>query len=112
VKTVLVVDDDREIRESLKEFIEAFGYDVLVCESGEHAVLLIYKADALITDFNMQGMNGIELAKRAESQKPDMPVLLMTGNPEQVPSMIPYEVVEKPFIHVPISSWLRRKITE
>lgn len=98
-KTILVADNERGIRHLLKDFLTFYGYDPITCEDGEHAVSHISSADILITDFNMPpGMNGAELAKIAKRQKPDMPVIIMTGDPRNIPAdHLADQVVEKPF---------------
>lgn len=108
MKKILVVDDTAAVRGVLKEFLEESGFEVIVCEDGEHAVSCIDKADALITDLMMPGMSGTQLTEIAKRQKPSMPVLIMTGRLDQVPSShLADEVVGKPFLIGPIVSWLQ-----
>lgn len=97
-KTILVVDDESDLGHLLGNNLTMFGYFSIICEDGEHAITHISSADILITDFNMPGMNGVELTKIAKREKPDMPVIIMTGNPLKVPAdHLADKVIEKPF---------------
>jgi CheY-like chemotaxis protein len=104
---ILVVDDQRDIGKILKELLESFGDEVVLCESGDQAVQNIGFADAIITDFIMPGKNGVELAKAARLQKPNISILLMTGNINKVPrEHFADRVIEKPFGLTEIIEWL------
>ena len=97
-KTILVVDDVASIRTLIDDCLTMFGYNPIICEDGEHAIPHISSADLLITDFNMPRMNGAELAKIVKLGKPDMPVIIMTAAPENVPiDHLADKVIEKPF---------------
>ncbi len=98
-KTILVVDDEGGLRDLLGMSIANNGYETIICEDSEHAVPRINQADLLITDFNMPGgMNGAELTKIAKREKPNMPVIIMTGTPLDIPSdHLADKVLEKPF---------------
>ena len=97
-KTILVVNDNEGIRDMLGELLIMRGYDPIICEDGEHAIPYISEVDLLITDFNMSGMDGIELTKMAKQQKPGMPVIIITGAPEDIPvGHLADQVIEKPF---------------
>ena len=98
-KTILIVDDDKVVRIVLKEIIEMLGHNTISDEDGEHATQHISSADLLITDFSMpKGMNGAELAKMAKRERPDLPVIIMTGTLADVPSgHLANAVIEKPF---------------
>lgn len=97
-KTVLVVDDDLLMRGLIVETLESTGFSVRVCDSLKEAVAYIGEADILITDFQMQGINGAELAKIAKLQRPDLPVLLVTRIPYKVPAgHLADMILAKPF---------------
>ncbi len=97
-KTILVVDDSKEMRNLLRVCLIELGYKTILCEDGQYAVPHINQADLLITDFNMPKMNGVELTEVAKREKPDMPVIIMTGAPENVPiDHLADKVIEKPF---------------
>jgi len=81
---VAVVDDDHRALESLADLLEAAGYDVRVYSSAsalcDHGGLS--GIDCLISDIGMPDMNGIELRQVALSQRPELPVILITARHE------------------------------
>ncbi len=84
-KTILVVEDDREIREIALTVLEAEGYRVLEAATGDDAYRLLLahpdvRVDLLFTDVVMPGrLDGIDLAAAARSLRPDLHVLYATG---------------------------------
>jgi CheY-like chemotaxis protein len=83
VATVLVVDDEPEVRKLVAAIIGALGYSVLTADSGEHA-LGVYdryngKVDLLVTDVVAPGMSGPLLAQRLAERQPDLEVLYISG---------------------------------
>ena len=81
---VAVVDDDHRTLESLADLLEAAGYDVrlyssatALCAGGGLADI-----DCLISDIGMPDMDGLELRRLALSERPELPVILITGRPE------------------------------
>ncbi|HEV7589060.1 MAG TPA: response regulator [Longimicrobium sp.] len=79
-----VVDDDPRTLESLADLLEAAGYDVRLYSSarmvGNRGGL--FGIDCLISDIGMPDMNGIELRRLALLERPELPVILITGRPE------------------------------
>lgn len=84
-KTVLVVEDDRDVREIAVAVLEAEGYRVLESASGDEALRLLMahpdvRIDVLFTDVVMPGrLDGIDLANAARMLRPDLRVLYATG---------------------------------
>jgi PAS domain S-box-containing protein len=80
---ILVVEDDRGVRETACTMLEELGYDVLEAETGRAALALIERGapvSLLFTDIIMpDGMNGLELAKEIAWRRPGLPVLLTSG---------------------------------
>jgi len=78
---VLVVDDERSMRELLSIVLRRDGYEVLVAEDGAGAldVLGRTRVDVLITDIRMPAMNGVELLREAKRIAPDMISIVMTA---------------------------------
>lgn len=81
-KTVLVCDDEKNIREGLGLALELDNYDVLLAENGEVAWDKINKndVDLVITDLRMEGMGGEELLKKIVASYPNIPVFILTGH--------------------------------
>src|SRR5690242_21840012 len=84
-RTVLVVEDDREVREVALAVIEAAGFRVLEAETGDEAYRLLrdcpdLRIDLLFTDIVMPGrLDGVDLAELARSLRPGLRVLFATG---------------------------------
>ena len=86
---VLIVDDDDSIRKVLYRILENGGYDVLAASSGAEAVAICrtsrHPIDLLVTDYNMPGMNGLEVARQCSALHSALPVLYVSGShPEQL----------------------------
>ncbi|HLH19839.1 MAG TPA: response regulator [Bryobacteraceae bacterium] len=81
--TILVVDDEPEIRKLVGAMVSQLGYTALTADSGEHAITL-YKRhqgpiDLLITDVVAPGMSGPMLADNLTALQPDLKVLYISG---------------------------------
>ena len=100
---VAVVDDDHRTLESLADLLEAAGYDVRLYTSAKAVWTRggLSDIDCLISDIGMAEMDGFELRRLALSERPELPVILITGRPElraQHSSNIePDRYFEKPF---------------
>ena len=100
---VAVVDDDHRTLESLADLLEAEGYDVRLYSSATMRMERggLSEIDCLISDIGMPEMNGFELRQLALSERPELPVILITGRPElraQHASIIESDrYFEKPF---------------
>jgi two-component system cell cycle sensor histidine kinase/response regulator CckA len=82
-KTILVVDDEPEVRKLVAAMIAGLGHTVLTADSGEHALALYDKLgtriDLLVTDVVAPGMSGPVLANRLLARQPDLKVLFISG---------------------------------
>ena len=83
-KSILVVDDDPALLESVRGFLDG-DYNVLIAGSGQDALRQAkeFKSEIhlLLSDFQMEGMTGIELATQLTAARPAIKVLLMSGYP-------------------------------
>jgi two-component system response regulator MprA len=82
---VLVVDDERAVRESLRRALVLEGYDVELAEDGEEALdrlALPSPADAVILDVLMPGIDGLEVCRRLRHGGNHVPVLMLTARAE------------------------------
>jgi len=79
---VLIVDDERAIRSTLKEILEFEDYNVDEAEDGEKALQLMGKAryDVVLCDIKMPGMDGIEVLERAMELAPDTPFIMISAH--------------------------------
>ena len=81
MKTILVVDDDKNLRRLYKAELEADGYRVLLAEHGRRACELIptEHIDIVVLDIRMPEMDGLEAMGRILRERHDMPVILNTA---------------------------------
>lgn len=79
---ILIADDDRALVEMLRATLDDAGFEVVAAYSGLAAAGLIEREDfdLLVLDVLMPGMSGDAVAQLLEGLKPDLPVLLMTGD--------------------------------
>jgi DNA-binding NtrC family response regulator len=79
---LLVIDDEKNIREGLAEYLQGDGYDVVCAENGDEGwkQFLNGDIDLVITDLKMPGLGGDELMKRILSHAPGFPVIILTGH--------------------------------
>jgi CheY-like chemotaxis protein len=84
-KTILVVDDDADVRELAVALLEAVGYRILQAASADAAYRLLLDhpqlhIDLLFTDIVMPGsLDGIDLAEKAQAMRPQLKILFATG---------------------------------
>lgn len=82
---ILVVDDERAVRESLRRALELEGYEVELAEDGEQALERLghaAPADAAILDVLMPGIDGLEVCRRLRADGSTVPVLMLTARAE------------------------------
>jgi PAS domain S-box-containing protein len=79
--TVLIIDDDSDLRGVLVNSLEALGYGVMEAADGATGLTMLdqERPDVLVVDFAMPGMNGAEVAKAARERCPGLPVVLTSG---------------------------------
>ena len=117
--TVLIVEDEQDVRQFAAEALEELGYQVLVAADASTAkALLEHNAiDLLLSDIVMPGeMSGLDLAREARRQKKDLPILLMTGCAEAIDRVAAQEpiveLLRKPFrpqhLHIKVQQMLNQ----
>lgn len=82
-KSVLVVDDEPIVRESLQDWLEDAGYQVAVAESGEEALKIIEKQDfsVMVLDIRLPGKSGMTVLKEVKAQRPWLKSIIITAYP-------------------------------
>ena len=103
--SLLVVDDERNIRVRLAGFLENCGHSVQTAETGQQALDLLSSSrpvDLVLTDYRLAELNGLELLQQIKRQTPETPVILMTayGTIENAVAAMKagaYDYLAKPF---------------
>jgi two-component system response regulator HydG len=101
---ILIVDDERSMCDLIEGSLGGRGFSAQSRTSGRDALELIAREefDAVVTDLNMRGMDGLELCKRIVSNRPDVPVIVITafGSLDTAIGAIragAYDFITKPF---------------
>jgi len=83
VMRVLLIEDNRDLREYLRLALEAQNYEVLTAAHGQEALAYLngHRVDAVVTDLFMPEMDGIETVAAVRKQFPDVRVIAMSGRP-------------------------------
>ncbi len=78
---VLLVDDEKDFLDIMSERMEARGMTVKTAESADQALKILEKEsfDAIVMDFKMPGMDGIQALKNIKTRKPELQIILLTG---------------------------------
>lgn len=80
-KTILIIDDDVDIRELLRSFLEEKNFDILVAENGQHAIKMIEQHPAInlvISDMLLPGVHGIDVVKFIKKRLA-IPIIVISG---------------------------------
>ena len=78
---VLMVDDEERFRATTNKILIRRGFDTIMADSGETAMVkLDENPDVIVLDIKMQGMDGHETLQEIKKQKPDIPVIMLTGH--------------------------------
>ena len=102
-ETILIVDDNEDVREVAALTVSSLGYEVLSAGDGGQALALIDRRrdiELMVSDIVMSGgIDGVELEHRARELRPGLPVLLVSGYPAKTGSAEAYEfpVLRKPY---------------
>ena len=105
-ETILLAEDENDVREVAREFLESGGYIVIEAGNGAEALRLAAahkgKIDLLVTDMVMPGMTGPELAGRLQKDRVNLCVIYMSGYSEQAAveaaqSQVLTRLLTKPF---------------
>ncbi len=97
VPKILVVDDEKVIRDITEAFLSLNGYEVTTAENGKEAFkeLTNTRYDVVITDMQMPLMGGVELLEKISQMQTDTVTILLTGS-----SAINLDCTHKPFAHL------------
>lgn len=106
-QTILVVDDEEDIRELVKYNLDKEGYQVLTAETGETALQVMEekKPDMVILDLMLPGVDGLEVCKRIrkKSQSEQVPIIMLTAKGEESDVVTGLELGADDYITKPFS---------
>jgi len=82
MKTILVIDDDKSVRDSLKMILEYEHYEVEFAENGEKGLQCLdrFPVDVVLLDVKMSGMDGIEVLTKIRKKNEKLPVVMISGH--------------------------------
>jgi len=118
-QSILVVEDDAQVRMLVTVVLEDLGYTAEVVEDADGAIPILASAkkiDLLITDVGLPGLNGRQLAEIARQSRPALPVLFMTGYAEKAQERSAFldngmAMIAKPFLLDAFSEAVRRSMS-
>ncbi|NMG42393.1 response regulator [Aromatoleum toluvorans] len=81
-RAILVIEDEAVLGKNIRIYLERSGYDVRVAGSAEEGLSLldVFKPDAVVLDFNLPGLNGLEALTRVRAFDSGIPVIMITGH--------------------------------
>ena len=113
--SVLIVDDESAILDTLRILLKNEGFDVRVAQGGKAGLEAIasHSPQVVLSDIRMPGAGGIEILKAAREKDPDMPVILMTAQAElrtaiEAVNQGAYQYLQKPFRNDELLAIVRR----
>ncbi len=115
--TILVAEDDDGTRATVARILKRLGHQVLLAPDGLQALRMaeanLGRIDLLLTDVMMPGLTGPQLAARLHQQAPEIPVVFMSGYPEDALAEVKGLHLETDFVAKPFtSSVLARRVSE
>ena len=117
--SILVVDDETPVRETLAEMLAAMGHSVVLAESGQNALQTLAgnNCDLVFTDLAMPEMDGWEMAREIRKRWPEMSVVLVTGYgtgtlPPEGEDNLVNGIIGKPFDFTQISETIMRIVAK
>ena len=95
--TILCIDDDPKMLQAQTAIWGAKGYTVLTAPDGLTGIAIArtHSIDAVVTDFQMPGMNGSQVAELLMNENPTLPVVIYSGCPDEIPTGLKCFVLSK-----------------
>ena len=115
MRSILLVDDDRDVRAFCRQVLDKAGYKVLEASSGAEAQQVwevAKKIDLLLTDHDMPGVTGIQLSGILLSRQEDLRIILMSGScPDSIEVPDHIRFLQKPFIPAALTDLVHLALT-
>jgi two-component system NtrC family sensor kinase len=127
-RKIVIIDDDKEIRDAMCQILSSFKYQVFAAENGPSGIEMLLRENPsiVLTDIKMPGMDGIEVLKKVKERSPDTEVIVVTGHADMDVAIQALQLEASDFITKPISKealtialkraeqkvWLRKKLSE
>jgi CheY-like chemotaxis protein len=115
-ETILLVEDQPDVRKLLRSLLASLGYQVLEAADGNAALALVQQAaepfQLMLTDLVMPGMNGLELAARLTALRPGIRILYISGYADRMPGIedapnFQENSIAKPFVAAELAAKVR-----
>ncbi|MFT6604596.1 MAG: CheY-like chemotaxis protein, partial [Bacteriovoracaceae bacterium] len=110
IPTVLIVDDDENVREIVVESLEDYNINVIYAKSGLEAVFMVkkYPVNVVLTDLRMPEIDGLKLSQMISSTKENIDIVLMSGTIFELPEEVRkkfniHSLITKPFNVIELS---------
>jgi CheY-like chemotaxis protein len=89
-KTLLLVDDDASVRESVEKVLRGAGYEVVLAAGGLEAIAKFQaqSIDLILLDIGLPNLNGWEACRHLARERPNVPIILITGQAGQFKSAL------------------------
>ncbi|MBI4550295.1 MAG: type II/IV secretion system protein [Candidatus Omnitrophica bacterium] len=102
--SILVVEDDRDMRLLLRRLLESRGYEIIIAEDGVEALLTLGKKkfDLILSDVNMPNLNGFKLLEMLSQKGIRIPVLFLTGQSREEDEITGFELGAFDYIKKPV----------
>jgi DNA-binding response OmpR family regulator len=104
MSTVLIIEDEKELSNVLKAYLERGGYDVLAATRGDRGLALWEEKhpDMVLLDLNLPGMDGIDIARKIR-QTDDTPLIMVTARVDELDRLLGLELGADDYIAKPFS---------
>ena len=114
-KTILVVDDEPDVRNSTALLLETLGFLIIQAEDARSAIAALEEnegVDLLFTDMVLPGgVSGVDLAREVLAKRPELKILVTSGRPELV-NQDEFPVISKPFRMTELASRIVEELGE
>ncbi|MDM8533408.1 response regulator transcription factor [Clostridiaceae bacterium HSG29] len=104
MKKIFVVDDDKNIRELIKKYLQNEGYETFLFSSGENVVNDIRRVnpDLIVLDIMMEGINGLDVCKNIRKEY-DIPIIFVSARGDEIDRIVGLEIGADDYLSKPFS---------